>query len=149
MLEKLLILSSVIFINHHLPHSMPVLSVPFLNIFPLYGIQLLISRSLESVQLFALKIFSKFCVSPPFFSLSLDQSARLLQTSCTLFKFIHHFYYYPSSLLKLFPCPPYSIRSYHSRNLLSIPRPSPSMNHSFPPLFSFRMPYLLSKIIFL
>jgi len=95
-------------------------------------------QSLESVQLFALKIASRFRPSLiPTLSAShtispLTNRRNYLKV-LTLFKFIHQLSHYPSPFLQFLPRTPYPIRSYHPRNLSPILVKSASLAKSFFP----------------
>ena len=102
-----------------------------------------LSSKLESVQLFALKLASKFqpdnissIVSS--FNISTLSSRRKTHSLKTLFKISHSPSPFPwSSFLLKYPRPPYPIRSFDSNNFLPISCRSSSFSKSFSPLPSF------------
>ena len=108
-------------------------------------------HSLESIQLFALKIASRFRPSLiPTLSASHSISPLTNQSNhlkvLTLFKFIHHLSHYPSPFLKYLPRTPYPIRSYHPQNLSPLSVKSASLAKSFfPPPFFCGMPSRLTS----
>ena len=95
-------------------------------------------RSLESVQLFALKLASKF---RPFLIPSLKSQFNLPSLASRrsyfklifLFKLSHELLHFPSPILQLNPTLPYPIRSFHPNNFLCPPSKTSSFQNSFFP----------------
>ena len=95
-------------------------------------------QSLESVQLFALKLASKF---RPFlipslksqFNLPTLASRRSYFKLIFLFKLSHELLHFPSPILQFNPTLPYPIRSFHPNNFLCPPSKTSSFQNSFFP----------------
>ena len=95
-------------------------------------------RSLESVQLFALKLASKF---RPFLIPSLKSQFNLPSLASRrsyfklifLFKLYHELLHFPSPILQFNPTLPYPIRSFHPNNFLCPPSKTSSFQKSFFP----------------
>ena len=97
-----------------------------------------LTRSLESVQLFAIKLANKFRTPLPSssqapFNIPSLASRRQYASLVLLFKLFHHHLDFPSPILTTNPTPPYSTRSYHPNNFLQLPLRTSSFKSSFFP----------------